>query len=157
MKLIPLTQGKFAKVSNKVFDDLNKFKWQYYSSDRRNGVGYAVRSESGNLITMHSQIISIPPGFICDHIDRDGLNNTDENLRVCTVSQNAMNKAGNKNTKSGYKGVKFYEKRKSKYRACINVGEHEIGLGYYMTAEEAALAYDSAAKKHFGEFARTNF
>lgn len=42
-------------------------------------------------------------------------------------------------------------------KAAIRVNGKMIHLGYHATAEEAARAYDSAARKYFGEFANPNF
>jgi hypothetical protein len=36
------------------------------------------------------------------------------------------------------------------------VNGKRLELGYFKTAREAAIAYNEAAKKHHGEFARLN-
>ena len=43
------------------------------------------------------------------------------------------------------------------FMAKIQFQKKHIHIGYYMTAEEAAIAYDKKAREVFGEFARTNF
>lgn len=55
-----------------------------------------------------------------------------------------------------HKGV-TQEKGASRYRAVIIKNYKKFSLGFYDTAEEAALAYDEAARKFHGEFACVNF
>ena len=43
------------------------------------------------------------------------------------------------------------------WQARIHVKHKPIFLGYFSTIEEAAMAYDEAARKYFGDFARLNF
>ena len=43
--------------------------------------------------------------------------------------------------KSGYRGV-YFDKRSSKWRACILSSGKRINLGYYTTAKDGAMAYD---------------
>lgn len=89
-----------------------------------------------------------------DHIDNNGLNCCRDNLRLATHAQNMGNQRKSKNNTTGYKGVTKY---RDKYRARIGFQGKDISLGSYPTAELAAVAYDQAAKRYFGEFAKTNF
>jgi hypothetical protein len=56
-------------------------------------------------------------------------------------------------TKSGFKGVR---KKHNRWRAEISFNNKTIHLGVYDNILDAALAYDNAAKKYFGEYARLN-
>ena len=59
--------------------------------------------------------------------------------------------------KSQFKGVSLDNRLKyRKWRATIVVYKKQIGLGYYLTEEEAAEEYNDAALKYFGEFASIN-
>jgi hypothetical protein len=86
-----------------------------------------------------------------DHINRNGLDNRRENLRLATRSQNMANKTVYLTNKLGVKGVYL---RNNRYRAQIQVEGRKIMLGTFDTLDEAREAYKQAAVKHFGEFAR---
>jgi hypothetical protein len=149
MKLIPLTQGKFAKVDDEDYDWLMQRKWicnGRYVLSRRGGMK--------KRISMHREIMNPPDDMEVDHIDHDGLNNQRCNLRVCTHYQNSQNRTMHKPTHSGYKGV---GRHFSKWRATIRVNTIRIRLGRFETKEEAAHAYDDAAIKYFGEFSQLNY
>lgn len=90
-----------------------------------------------------------------DHVNRIKSDNRLVNLRLSTQSQNNMNKAKQSNNKLGYKGV--FKTRNNTYQAQIHVNKKNLYLGIYKTPEDAARAYDEAAKKNFGEYACPNF
>jgi hypothetical protein len=93
--------------------------------------------------------------LLVDHVDRDRLNNTRENLRVCTNSQNQANRTTPKNNSSGYKGVRWLSKTQ-KWQAMIKVNNRVHCLGCYRNPKNAARAYNKAALHFFGEFAYLN-
>lgn len=117
------------------------------------GTGGVVRR-----VPMHEFIMGkAPKGFQWDHIDLNKNNNSRSNLRLATISQQHANVAKYRGKYSSqYKGVYWFSER-GKWRARIKVMGRFISLGVFDSEEDAALAYDKAAKEHFGEFARTNF
>ena len=152
-KLIPLTQGKFAIVDAADYERLAEHKWCLKSN---NVHYYAHRSVGRTTIMMHHEIIDVPPGKVCDHINHNGLDNRRCNLRVCTTSQNGYNRLPNKNGTSRYKGVRWH-KDACKWVAEICYKNHQIHIGYFDYEEDAAIAYDDMAIKLFGEFACLNY
>jgi hypothetical protein len=89
-----------------------------------------------------------------DHEDGDCCNNTISNLRLATRGRNCANRNGW--SESGYKGV-YPTKRGKPWQAQITVDKKSILLGRYDNKEDAARAYDIAALKYKGEFAKINF
>lgn len=90
--------------------------------------------------------------------DEDRLKDFCLNGRTQQQSLFGRRKARTKNGKScssKYKGV-GWNKHARRWRAKIQLNCKVINLGYYDTQKQAALVYDKAALKLFGEYARTN-
>lgn len=107
--------------------------------------------------SLHRFILGLTdPRILVDHKNRYGLDNRRENLRLATVSQNGANAHKHRDgTTSRFKGVSWH-RRDRKWRAQIGFEGHRVALGYFTDELSAARAYDVAARKHFGEFAKCN-
>ena len=103
------------------------------------------------MVKMHTFLTGWPQ---VDHINGDGLDNRRCNLRPATSAQNNANARRVRTSRSPYKGVE--RESSGKWRARICPHGQRINLGLYGTAEEAAHAYDSAAREIYGEFAYLN-
>lgn len=88
-----------------------------------------------------------------DHKNGSRTDNKWSNLREVTRQQNQQNKCVQSNNKSGLKGASFH-KQTGRWRAAIFVAGKQMHLGLFSTPEEAHIAYNIAAKKHFGVYAR---
>lgn len=103
---------------------------------------------------MHRLILNAPDHVRVDHRNGDGLDNRRDNLRYATTSQNCGNQRVGRNNTSGYKGVT--PRPSGKWRARIMYQRQCQHLGEYETKEDAARAYNEAALRLFGPFARLN-
>jgi len=158
--LLELHDGHKVIVDYDVFDYLSQWTWT--SKKQRNAV-YAIRNQTAREVQgkrktlyMHRVIleylgVSIPEGWVVDHINKDGLDNRRINLRVIDKSQNAYN-SRKRTTKSGYIGV-HYDRTSGLYIAKLG----NKTLGRYPDAKTAAVYRDRHALKELGDVASLNY
>ena len=164
MRTIPLTQGKVALADDQDYVWLSQWKWHALKRVlKKRDAWYAVRcvrTPGGRVIAvyMHVEIaarMGIGQRHKVDHWDGDSLNNQRKNLRAATHAQNCQNRQKQPHS-SKYKGVSW-ENKAGRWRAQIQVDGRCIFLGYFVREEDAARAYDRAARQYFGDFALLNF
>ena len=139
-----------AIIDYEDYDRVTQHKWYYGKSNK----AISTFGDGKDTILLSRFILDIrDPSILVDHINRDKFDNRKQNLRLCNKSQNAANC---KARIYKYKGI-TYNPRNRNWNAQIKINYKKIHLGCFKTDEGAARAYDEAAKKYFGEFARLNF
>lgn len=161
MREIPLTKGYVAFVDDEDFERLSQHKWTAVVTGKHIKRVYAYRRTSWDktakrqrgCVYMHREIMNAPAGMDIDHQDGNTLRNLKSNLRCGTRSQNLAN---NRRSLSGtgLRGVTLTARGEiAPYRAMCR-GKY---LGSFHDKFEAAKAYDIAAVREFGSFAKLNF
>lgn len=162
---IPLRarSGKVCGVAivDAVDADLADHQW-------RMGHGYAVRWMGERAGSMHRQVLErslgrpLAVGLFADHINGNKLDNRRSNLREATRAESTLNRGPHgtwrgRVTASSLKGVYARKgSRRRPWRAQIKCDGKQIYLGVFATEPEAAAAYDAAALRLHGSFARLN-
>lgn len=147
MREIKLTRGRVALVDDTDFEWLNQWKWTLLQDK------YAHRNAGGGKwIRMHRLIIGAPIGFHVDHINGDGLDNRRSNLRLCSASQNLMNRGANKNSRSGYKDI-FWQKDRQRWFVQVMKDGRKYNGGRHKTLEEAIIKRNNLLNSLHKEFA----
>ena len=146
-KRIPLDKnGTYStKVDPDVYDNLMQFNWRKLGK-------YAFTTIDNVTTSMHSYLLGKAPQFhVIDHIDKDGLNNTRQNLRIATVSVNNQNRDKRKGCTSEYIGVSWHPDAKK--WICWSGKEY---LGSFDDEIDAAVKYDTYTMLKYGEISSHN-
>lgn len=157
-KEIPLTKGQIAIVDDEDYEKLIEHKWCAQRARTKGTLYYyAVRMARDEHKCRYTEFMHhvIMGRVKVDHKNHNGLDNRRENLRIANQAQNNANRRKDSgDCSSKYKGV---TRENNRWRARIKADEKRIHLGLFHSEEEAARAYDQAAKELFGEFALLNF
>jgi hypothetical protein len=153
---IPLTQNKEAIILALDFDRVSPRLW--FAAKYQDDLYYAytnIRKPDGSLkrVSMHHFLCPLEKGKVVDHRNGNTLDNRRSNLLNVTRTESNRNRRAHKGT-SKFKGVCLYYKA---WKATIYMDKRPINLGTFRNEKDAAKAYDGAARKYFGKFARLNF
>ena len=152
MKEIPLSRcALVAIIDDEDYDYISSWRW---CAKKSGATVYAVRSVGSRNIYMDRNILQAQSGQLVDHKNGNGLDNRRSNIRLCSQRQNQWNRQGI-HGESHYLGVNWHKQR-SKWVAKIRINYKRLHLGLFEREEDAALAYNAAAIKYHGEFARLN-
>lgn len=145
---IPLTMGKVAVVDFADFELVRQFKW--FAAKRKNGLWYAARNwrESDNQgkgqTFIHNEILGRRR---VDHRNGNGLDNRRSNIRGITHAENCRAFKLPQKSTSKFRGV-CWDPARNKWAAFLGINGKHIGVGRFVSEEEAARAWDAAALKH---------
>jgi hypothetical protein len=141
--------GLVALVDDEDFEKLSRLTW---SVSNCNGYLYA----STETVRMHRLIMGAHGRHVLvDHKDGNTLNNQKANLRISNKSQNSANRIARPGTSSKYLGVSW-SVRDEVWRAQLTKDQKHVYIGQFKRETDAAKAYNKAALKYHGEFARLN-
>jgi len=152
---IVMSSGDVAKVNARNYSKVKNYRWRCLT--KPNGKKYAITNvevSEGKRKTLylHRAILDKAKSEAIDHINNDGLDCRNNNLRECTLQQNNFNRGKTANNQSGYKGV-TWRKDCKKWQSVIHINKKKKHLGYFDTIEHAYQAYVQACYATRGEFA----
>jgi hypothetical protein len=155
---IYIGEGEFTIVDQQIYYQLGHLKWSVCGNDKNVYAARLIKKTACGLrsIYLHREIMNPPKGILVDHRNGNGLDNRRANLRLATRSQNSANKRKRKNTSSRFIGVNF-NKTAARWYVFVKKNEKRYWVGSFVNEIDAGRAYDEAAKKYHGEFARLNF
>lgn len=142
-----------TKISVDKVNECKMFRWWMH----HDGYVYCKMKSgtkpNGNGIWKNVQLsrflAGTPNGLVCDHINHDTLDNRDENLRNCTIQQNAFNMS-----KMNGKNIRGIRKIGNKWYARLRFNRKEYSRGGFETEEEAMIARQQLENEFYGEFAQ---
>lgn len=159
MKEIVLNNGNVCLVDTTEFEELSKYKWGSVGTKFMYAARGTKKQGKYTKILMHREITKAKQNEIVDHINGNTLDNRKQNLRLTDRAGNTKNSLKRSDGSSKYKGVRksYLSKNGPRYSVRIQISKSKrIFVGYFKSEVEAAKAYNEAAIKYFGEFARLN-
>jgi hypothetical protein len=157
MKVIELTQGQVALVSDHRFEELNQFKWHAWWSEETQSF-YARRNikrpdGKRRQISMHRQIMGDPAGKIVDHINHHTLDNQDHNLRAVGHAESVWNTKVRSNNKLGERNI-YVHPYSGRYVVSIRSVKYGFRFAQeFYDLEEAKQIRDQKLIELFGQYA----
>lgn len=133
------------------YDKIERYHWY----EETNGYIRASGKTKEDRVFIHRLIMNADKDINIDHINHNVKDNRKLNLRIATISQNAMNRVIGSNNTSGTTGV-VWVKNRNKWKAEIKLNGKLIFLGEYDKFEDAEKRRKEAESELFGQFGYDN-
>lgn len=149
--------GNWATIDSTDWELVRLFAWQYMNHRALGVPGFQTQIVEGGRkyrTDMARLLLGLPDGLLADHVNGDRSDNRRSNIRVVNHQQNSWNSRPHKDSASKFKGI-WRSGRRWGAQICANHCKRYLGM--YATEEDAARAYDAAAKVLHGEYAVLNF
>ena len=148
-----ITNSEFCRIEIDPADV--KLVSEYHWSPRIGQTLYVKNGKTDNYL--HRLLLGLVAGDgkIADHIDQNSLNCKRSNLRIVNSTQSNVNRGKRHDNTSGYIGVSWNRSAR-KWQAIIGSAHKKQHLGLFSVPEDAAMAYNDAAIRLFGEYAVLN-
>ncbi len=151
--------GEQVKVDREDLPRIQERNWRITKGTTgRPRVVASIKTEKGyRNITLGAYLMEPPKGKqVYPRRFNEGLDYRKSNLIVCTLKERQRLLPKKRvETSSVFRGVSYSASSK-KWRAGIEVEGKTLNLGEYDLEEDAALAYNKAAREHFGDLAYQN-
>ena len=148
---LPVNNGGYTLVDDDIAKKLECNK--LYLSFRKRYVQAKLKSEN---ILLHRFIMGKPKGMDVDHINGNRFDNRRCNLRICTRSENNLNRRINVSNSTGYRLVYTITKR-NLFRMRYRVHGQEVHLCTFRSRHVGAIFADQILVKIVGPFVKKNF
>ena len=134
-----------VKIDYEDKEKVNNYKWVV--SIHKGGVFYIMARDkaTGRNVQLHRLITGCPSNLTVDHINHDTLDNRKENLKVCTHSENNLNKGLHPYNKTGYKNI-CRGKRKP-FRVAVTRNRKQLCSKEFNSLSEAIEYRDNFLKE----------
>lgn len=149
-----LYNQKNEKIATFIIDVCDIQKVKYHKWRLSHGHVVTGLPSKGQQRDLSHVVLDVPKddSVVVDYINGDPLDNTRDNLRICSQGENVLNKRFMSNNTSGFIGVS-YKKDRDRYDPEIRFGYTRCHLGMTKTIEEAVYKRYIAEKLLFGEYA----
>lgn len=151
---VPLTQGMEAIIDIEDAALVSGANWYAVRDQQKFYAQRKIRVDgTRKTLKLHRLVSAVEASVFVDHINGDGLDCRRANLRAATCAQNLWNVGRRANNTSGFKGVNWHPTSQM-WQAQIVFNKTRKHLGSFKKKEDAHKAYQDAAKRYHGEFAR---
>lgn len=160
---IQLKSEKYGEMETKIslcdLEEVSKMPFTWYPKINEESQQYYVAAniyiseKKRTTIRLHRYILSPENYYLeVDHINHDTLDNTRENLRITTKSQNQMNRnRSNRNNKTKALGVS-YRKDSGKYRVRLYKNRKLVFNSEFDSLEVATQVSIDMRTEIYGEY-----
>ena len=137
-------------LSDLTFLESEGKRWSLYKPQGRK-IGYVMRNrKDGTRIYLHRYLTVYPRGMVIDHINRDGLDNRRENLRIVTQAVNMQNLGPVANSQTGLRGVAASRSKKFPYVVSVGTYYNRVFRLPVRTLNIARITAMLARVQHWG-------